>query len=177
MKIKAVNVIRMILSGVYIAAAVLLQCSVFPHIRFLSAIPEVVLCAVVCVSCFENERFACVAAVCAGFVLDTVGGDPLTLSPLLFLLAASFSVFISRRVYFNRFLPCAACALASLFAGAVKTAVILAVRGAPVGSAVTGSALPQFLYGLIVFIPVYLLTALHHRIFRDGEREGRRASV
>ena len=47
MKIKAVNVIRMILSGVYIAAAVLLQCSVFPHIRFLSAIPEVVLCAVV----------------------------------------------------------------------------------------------------------------------------------
>ncbi|MBP5207006.1 MAG: hypothetical protein J6330_00945 [Clostridia bacterium] len=174
MKIRAVNVIRPALTAVYTVAAVLLQCSVFPHIRFLGAIPEITLCVIVCDSCFENEKFSCVLAVCAGFLLDTLGGDGLTLSPLFFLLAAAFSIFLSRRVYFSKVLPAAASGLAALLTGAAKTAVILSLRGAPFGAAVINSAMPQFVYGVIVFVPVFLLTLLHHRIFRDKEREGRR---
>ena len=87
----AVSVVRKILTAVYTLAAVLLQCSVFPHLRLFGAIPELTLCVIVCVSCWEDEKFSCILAVCAGFLLDTVGSDKFTLSPLMFLLSSCAS--------------------------------------------------------------------------------------
>ena len=156
----------MILSAVYTVIAVLLQCSVFPRLRLLGAIPEITLCVTVCVACFEDARFSCVLAVCAGFLLDTVGSDRYTLSPFLFLLAAAFTILLRERINFNKALPCAIAGLTALTAGAVKTTLILAFNGAPVGAVIAKTVLPQLLYGVIVFIPVFLLAALHNRIFQ-----------
>lgn len=172
----AASVVRMILTSIYTLIAVLLQCSVFPRLRLLGAIPEVTFCVVVCCACLEDPRFSCVLAVCAGFVLDTLGSDRYTLSPLLFLLAAAFAVFIKERVYLNGFVKCFAAGSAALLGGALKTFLILIIRGAPAGSVLTHTAIPQFIYGLLILLPVCLLALLHHKTFRPrAEREYRSA--
>ena len=161
---------RIILTSLYLFIAALMQCSVFPHIRLLGAIPDFALCAVVSVSCFEEKRVLCVLAVAAGFLLDLAGGSAYVVSPVLFLLlgaAASAAVdkFPSLR---------SVCALAVMLAGSalssVFSAVILSVRGAPFGDAVLHTALPQLLYSAIVFVPVYLLTKLHYTVFKNEKR-------
>ena len=177
----AAAVTRMILTAIYTAAAVLLQCSVFPHLRLFGAIPELTLCVIVCVSCWEDEKFSCILAVCAGFLLDTVGADKFTLSPRMFLLASCVSIILAKRVFSDKLIPAAISGGAALTAGAVKTALILAGKGAPVYAAILKTALPQLLYGAIILLPVFLLSALHFRIFKNSfdanrMRAGARAS-
>lgn len=167
-------VARMILTAVYTFAAVIMQCSMFPHLRLFGVIPELVLCVIVCVSCFENEKFCCVLAVCAGFLLDTAGGDLYTFSPVIFLLAACLSIVISKRVFSRKLIPASISAAAALTAGAAKTYIILLGSGAPALPALLNTALPQLLYGAIIFMPVFLLTALHHRIFREKNDQVRK---
>ena len=164
----AAAVTRMILTAIYTAAAVLLQCSVFPHLRLFGAIPELTLCVIVCVSCWEDERFACILAAAAGFLLDTIGSDKFTLSPLLFLLAACVSVILSKRVFAGKILPAAISGSAALTLGALKTTLILVGKGAAFSSVTVKTALPQFFYGAIVLLPVFLLSALHFRIFKNS---------
>ena len=158
----------MILTSLYVFIAVIAQCSVFPHLRLFGVIPELTLCAVVCVACYEDERVSCIIAVCAGFLLDTVGGDRFTFSPFLFLLAAALSIVLSKHVFGRKILPALISGAAALTFGALKTAVILALSGAPFGSVIIKTALPQLLYGMILLLPVFLLTSLHYRIFKNS---------
>ena len=173
-RISAAAAARMILTAVYTFIAVLMQCSVFPHLRFLGAIPEFTLCVIVCVSCFEDEKFSCILAVAAGFLLDTVGGDAYTLSPVLFLLAACFSIILSHRITTTKIIPAAISGGTALIVGAAKATLILAGKGAAFSAVIVKTALPQLLYGLIVLIPAFLLTALHYRVFRGSFEQSRR---
>ena len=161
-------VLRIILTSIYAVVAVIMQCSVFPHLRLFGMIPEFALCAVVCIACFEDEKVSCILAVCAGFLLDTMGGGTFTLSPLLFLIAAALSVFLSKYVFNRSFLSAVISGTAALTVGAVKTSVILIISGAPFLPVLVKTALPQFLYGMILLLPVYLLAALHYRIFKNS---------
>ena len=162
------TVLRILLTSVYVMAAVIMQCSVFPHLRFFGMIPEFTLCVIVCVSCFEDEKVSCIIAVCAGFLLDTAGGGTFTLSPVLFLLAAGLSILLSKHVFARTFLPAVLSGTAALTVGAAKTALILVISGAPLAPVLLKTALPQFIYGMILLLPVYLLSALHYRIFRNS---------
>ena len=164
----AAAIVRMILTAIYTAAAVLLQCSVFPHLRFFGAIPELTLCVIVCVSCREGEKFSCILAVSAGFLLDTVGADKFTLSPLLFLAAACVSIILSKRVFAGKLIPAAISGGAALTAGAIRTTLILVGKGAPLYAVLLKTALPQFAYGAMILLPVFLLSALHYRIFKNS---------
>ena len=173
-RINVAAVVRMVLTSLYTFFAVLLQCSVFPHLRLFGAIPELTLCVIVCVSCYENEKFACVLAASSGFLLDTIGGDRYTLSPVLFLAAACVSIILSKRISFAKFVPAAISGAAALTVGAVKTTLILISKGAPLSAVIVKTALPQLLYGTIVIIPVFLLTMLHCRLFRNSFEQPRR---
>lgn len=171
-------ILRMVLTSLYTFIAVLLQCSVFPHLRLFGAIPELTLCVIVCVACREDEKFACILAVSAGFLLDTVGADKFTLSPLLFLAAACVSIFLSKHVFSGYLIPAVISGGAALTVGAVKTTLILTGKGAAFSSVIVKTALPQLLYGIIVFIPVFLLCALHYRVFRNSfDMERKRAGA
>ncbi len=161
-------VLRVILTFLYVALSVILQCSVFPYLRLFGVIPEFTLCAIVCVACCEDERVSCILAVCAGFLLDTVGGDKYTLSPFLFLLAAALSIILSKNVFSKKILPALISGVTALTVGALKTTLILVISGAPFIPALIKTALPQFVYGMILLLPVFLLTALHYRIFKNS---------
>ena len=167
-RVNVAAVVRMVLTSVYTFIAVLLQCSVFPHLRLLGVIPEITLCVIVCVSCCEDERFSCILAAASGFVLDTAGADRFTLSPFMFLAAACVSIILSRRVFSGKVLPAVISGAAALTAGAVKTTLILVSKGAPLTAVIPKTALPQLLYGAIVFIPVFFLCMLHYRIFKNS---------
>ena len=173
-RINVAAVARMALTALYTFIAVLMQCSVFPHLRLLGVIPEFTLCVIVCVSCYEDERFCCVLAAVSGFLLDTVGADKFTLSPFMFLAAACVSIILSKRVFSGRILPPVISGAAALTAGAVKTTLILVSKGAALPAVILKTALPQLLYGAIVFVPVFFLTMLHYRIFRNSFEASRK---
>lgn len=157
---------RIALSSLYLLIAILLQCGLFPYFRLFGAVPCVVLCAVVCISVFEDERASCIMALAAGFLLDTVGGGSFTYSPLTFLLAASVSILFSRRLFRGRFLPAAAsAAIAIICDSAINVALLLFSGAEPFIKIAVGTGLPQILYGCLVFLPVWLLTLLHYKIF------------
>lgn len=171
-RISAKSVIRVVLTSIFTLAAILMQCSVFPHLRLFGAIPEITVCVLVCTACYENVRFSCILAVAAGFVLDTLGGDGVTVSPVIFLLAVLFTVFLSRRLLGKTFAACALSALAALFAGAVKSVVMLLYKGAsPFRTIVLKTALPQLLYGGIVFIIVFFIAKLYYRLLSVSDDE------
>lgn len=158
----------MILTTVYTLIAVLMQCSVFPHLRFFGAIPEITLCVIVCVSLWEDEKFCCILAVAAGFVLDAVGADSFTLSPVFFLAAACVSIILSKNVFSGKVIPALISGAAALTAGAVKTSLILVGKGAVLQSVMLKTALPQFLYGALILVFVFLFFKLHFRVFKNS---------
>ena len=158
---------RIILCAVYLTAAALIQCSVFPHIRLLGVIPDIALCAVAAVACFEEPRVSCVFAVYTGFLLDVAGGAPYMISPVLFLLAAVISLAIRDRLPSMRLLSASAAALFCTLINCAVCAAILASKGAGLYEAALHTALPELLYSAIVFIPVYLLSKLHYTIFKN----------
>ena len=161
---------RIILTAIYLFAAALMQCSVFPHIRLLSVIPDFALCAVVCVSCFEEKRVFTVLAVAVGFLLDIAGAATYVISPVLFLLSAVIACVMSEKFPSLRLLSAAAGTFFGSALSSVICAAILKTKGAPFFEAVLCTALPQLLYTAIVFAPVYLLTKLHYTVFRNEKR-------
>ena len=161
---------RIILCALYLTAAALIQCSVFPHIKMLGVIPDFALCAVVCVSCFEEKRVCCILAVYTGFILDTAGLAKYMISPLLFLLAAVFAMVLSEKLPSLRFLCAAAALLSGSLISSFFCAAVLSANGAAFSEAVAFSALPQLLYSVTVFIPVWLLSKLHYTVFKNEKR-------
>lgn len=158
---------RIILCAVYLTAAALIQCSVFPHIRLLGVIPDIALCAVAAVACHEEMRVSCVFAVYTGFLLDVAGGAPYMISPVLFLLAAVISIAFSHKFPSLKLTSALIAASFCETINCVFCAVILAAKGAPFAEAVLHTSLPQFLYTALVFIPVYLLVKLHYTVFKN----------
>lgn len=156
---------RIILCALYLAAAALMQCSLFPHFRLYGAVPDLVLCAIAAVACYEEYPVTCVYAVGAGFLLDTLGNMPFTVSPLLFLITAAIAMAISNKLPRHKIVSALIAALAGVACSCAVTAAILVGKGANAAAVTVHTALPQALYGVIVFVPVYLLTKLHYRIF------------
>ena len=158
---------RIILSAIYLTAAALIQCSVFPHIRLLGVIPDFALCAVACVSCFEEKRVSCVFAVSVGFLLDVAGGAVYVFSPAVFLLVCAVALIIRDRLPTPRVVSAASAVLTGALITGVITAVILSAKGAPFSEAFIHTSLPEILYTAIVFFPTYLLTKLHYTVFKN----------
>ena len=161
---------RIILCALYLTAAALIQCSVFPHIKMLGVVPDFALCAVACVSCFEEKRVCCILAVAAGFLLDTAGYARYMISPVLFLLSAVLAIVLSEKFPSLRFLSAAAASFSGALISGFFCAAILAKNGAAFHEAVAFTALPQLLYSMTVFIPVYLLVKLHYTVFKNEKR-------
>lgn len=158
---------RIILCAVYLAAAALIQCSVFPHIRMFGVIPDFALCAASAVSCYEENRVSCVLAAVTGFLLDIAGGAPYMISPALFLLASVIALAFSRKFPTLRFFSAATAALVCELISCAVCTVILSTKGAAFSDALAYTALPQLLYTVTVFIPAYLLVKLHYTVFKN----------
>ena len=68
------------------------QCAFFPTLKICPATPDLIMGMLLAIALLDSPRCAAVCAICAGFFIDAVGGSPLALSPIVYLL---FTMIIS----------------------------------------------------------------------------------
>ena len=100
---------RMILSTVTVGIMILvfssLQVSLFGKMRPFGAVPDVMLCLVLGIAFFKGEYAGAITGISAGFVIEAIGGQGMTLLPLVYLLYGYVGGAYARAVYPKRFLP------------------------------------------------------------------------
>ena len=79
---------RVILYGILFFMLSVVQCSFLSRLSFLSVVPNIVLGGVCAISLLDDQKTATVCGICAGFLLDAIGGAGISLSPLLFMIVA-----------------------------------------------------------------------------------------
>ena len=129
----------------------LLQTTMFTRFRPFGAIPDLILPLVIAVSMTERERWGAIFGLIAAVVLESLGGAPLTLLPLLYV-PAGYLCGILTTLYF-RDSPAVRTlyTLISCAARAIFTAVCLmsTVGGINLLTLFSAALLPEFAAGVV----------------------------
>ncbi len=90
----------------YAAFAVFLICtmsSFIPSFGYKGAVPDLILCAVIAVAYFENERAAAIFGMLAGFASESVGSTGFSILPLFYMMTGCVAAFLFCRVLQKHF--------------------------------------------------------------------------
>ena len=155
---------RALLYGALFFLTALLQCSFFPELSFLPAIPNLTLGALVTVSLFDTRETALISAIASGFLLDTLGSSGLSLTPLFFLLIAAVFSGMAKKIL-PSFITYAVLMLPASFCGALYTLLMLKINGgtAPLGGLITSTLLPELILTLVFSLPLCIPAKLISR--------------
>ncbi len=129
----------------------LVQTTLFTRFRPFGAVPDLILPLVIAISMTEREKWGAVCGLIGAFVIESLGGSPLTLLPLLYMPAGYVCGLLT--IYYFR--DSAAVRLlytgVSSLARAVFTLITAAatVEGLPFVSALTGVILPELAANLL----------------------------
>lgn len=74
-----------VLVSVLLILAAVLQVTVFSRFRLLGAVPDLMICAVLCLSFFCGRYVGAVSGVGAGFLIEVIGSHGITLLPVCYL--------------------------------------------------------------------------------------------
>ena len=129
----------------------LVQTTLFTRFRPFGAVPDLILPLVIAVSMTEREKWGAVCGLIGAFVIESLGGSPLTLLPLLYMPAG----YVCGLLTIHYFRDSAAVRLlytaVSSLARAVFTLTAFGITAAdiPFTSLLTGAVLPEFAANLI----------------------------
>ena len=100
---------RAVLSTLTVTLLILLlssvQVSLLARFRPFGATPDLMLCFVLCIFYFWGKYAGAVTGIATGFVIEAIGGQGMTLLPLVYLLYGYVGGAYARAVYPKRFLP------------------------------------------------------------------------
>lgn len=74
------------------------QCSFFSQLKFLPAVPDLMIGTVVAIAMLDSQKSAAVCGIAAGFIVDAIGASGLSLSPLFYMLCGALCGVISRKM-------------------------------------------------------------------------------
>ena len=74
------------------------QCSFFSQLKFLSAVPDLMLGIVVAVAILDSQESAAVCGIGAGFVVDAIGATGLSFSPVFYMLCGVFCAALAKKM-------------------------------------------------------------------------------
>ncbi len=80
-----------------------IQVCIFPRFKFLGTVADAMLCTVVIVAFFSNEKEASIFGLCAGIVIEAMGSTGISLLPLIYFLTAYFLGSAARYNHNKRF--------------------------------------------------------------------------
>ncbi len=129
----------------------LVQTTLFTRFRPFGAVPDLILPLVIAVSMTEREKWGAVCGIIGAFVIESLGGSPLTLLPLLYMPTG----YVCGLLTIHYFRDSAAVRLlytaVSSLARAVFTliTVVMTVAELSLIDALTGAVLPEFAANLI----------------------------
>ena len=159
--------LRVLVSAALLVFFALLQTTIFARFRPFGAVPDLMLPLVIAIGITERERFGAVFGIAAAFVIESLGGAPVSLLPLLYLFAGIFSALLTTELFRDSFavrmlFTAVGCFLRMLFTLVI---LLLTVSDFSFGYALRYVLLPEFLAtSVFAFLP-HLAAKASLRVF------------
>jgi rod shape-determining protein MreD len=156
---------RVIFYGVLFFILCVAQSSFFARLSFLSVVPSLALGGVAAVALLDEEKYAIVCGIAAGFLADAIGGSGISLSPLIFMISAIVCAQISRKML-PHFLSWLIVMLVAAVLGALGTALNILVNtsGVEIAALVRSLLLPELVATYFISLPIFFLVKLCVRL-------------
>ena len=139
----------------------LAECSFFAQLKFLPAVPDLIIGAIVGIAMLDSQKAAVVCGIGAGFLIDAIGASGLMLSPLFYLLCGAFCGMIAKKV-----LPSFLSWMVELAIFSVARSILTLLNIAYVSSemyiadVVLYTLLPEAVCTFIICLPIYFIIKL-----------------
>ena len=129
----------------------LLQTTLFTRFRPFGAVPDLILPLVAAIGISEKEKWGAVFGVIAAFVIESLGGSPVTLLPLLYMPVGYFCGICTTYYFRDTFLVRG---LYTLITSAARAVFTLAALAMTLGSfnlitCLTDAVIPEFFAGIL----------------------------
>ena len=164
---------RVLVSAGLLIFFALLQTTIFARFRPFGAVPDLMLPLVIAVGMTEREKWGAVFGVAAAFVIESLGGAPVSLLALLYMPAGYLSGILTIEMFRDSFavrllFTAVGCALHMLFTLAT---LALTVEGFTFLRGLTGAVLPEFLSSMVFAALPNLLAKAALRVFHKPREE------
>lgn len=164
---------RVLVSAGLLIFFALLQTTIFARFRPFGAVPDLMLPLVIAVGMTEREKWGAVFGVAAAFVIESLGGAPVSLLALLYMPAGYLSGILTIEMFRDSFavrllFTAVGCALHMLFTLAT---LALTVEGFTFLRGLTGAVLPEFLSSMVFAALPHLLAKAALRVFHKPREE------
>ena len=100
---RSVAVRYIVLIGLLLVAAAVLQVSFFSRFRLFGAVPDLMICTVLCLSFFSGRYTGAITGIAGGFLIEAIGSSGLTLLPLFYLFFGYLIGHYSRAIIPRRY--------------------------------------------------------------------------
>ncbi len=129
----------------------LVQTTLFTRFRPFGAVPDLILPLIIAISMTEREKWGAVCGLIGAFVIESLGGSPLTLLPLLYMPAAYVCGLLTVHNFRDSAAVRALYTVVSSAARAVFTliAVVMTIGDLSLIDALTRTVLPEFAANLL----------------------------
>ena len=92
-----------VLVGLLLILVAVLQVSLFSRHRLLGAVPDLMICTVLCVAFFAGRYAGAITGIGAGFFIEAMGSVGISLLPLFYFLLGYVAGHYARTVYPKRY--------------------------------------------------------------------------
>ena len=89
--------------GILLIVCSALQVSFFGRFRFFGAVPDLMICTVLCVSYKRGKYAGAITGICAGVLIEAIGSQGISLLPLVYMLLGYVAGHYSRAVHASGF--------------------------------------------------------------------------
>ena len=88
-----------------ILAGALLQTSAFGRLTHIGAVPDIMLCIVLCIAYFNGRHHGAITGIAAGALIETMASSGVVLLPLFYMIFGYVVGHFARAVQPKRFIP------------------------------------------------------------------------
>ena len=137
------------------------QCSFFATLKFLPAVPDLMLGVIVAIAMLDSQKSAAVCGIGAGFVIDAIGATGVSFSPLFYMLCGAICGVIAKKM------------LPSFLSFVVQLAIFALTKNfytlanvfsrhpeASFLDTLTGVLIPETLVTFIICLPIFFIVKL-----------------
>ena len=146
-----------------------LQVSLFARFQMFGATPDLMLCLVLGIFYFWGKYAGAVTGIASGFVIEAIGGQGISLLPVIYMLYGYIGGAYARTVYPKRFFPYLFYLLCGLFLRAAVTLLYACMtwKTVSVPDILLYSVLPEvggtLIVGIVLYAPLKLICYLVDR--------------
>jgi cell shape-determining protein MreD len=169
----AETIMKGVVCALLIAFFALLQTTLFTRFRPFGAIPDLMLPLVIAISMTEHERWGAICGICAAFVIESLGGESLTLLPLLYMPCGYLCGILTVHYFRDSIAVRAMYTLGSSLLRGVFTAIIAlsTLGGISIVALFSEALIPEFFANVIFAVLPHFIVKLCLRPFNKTREE------